>query len=139
MASPLISTQFSHMRHWSFVYLVHIGLLVITVTMQTITFKFQSQEGVYCFVPNSSMVVCAYDSPKLARLRSGCPRRRRSRFLCWSVTSGYSGCARYILWPCSPLYTLASRCLSEVCAHACLSSLDVMLMRPFRLDCDICY
>ncbi|EIW55071.1 MFS general substrate transporter [Trametes versicolor FP-101664 SS1] len=45
MASPLISTQFSHMRHWSFVYLVHIGLLVITVTMQTITFKFQSQEA----------------------------------------------------------------------------------------------
>lgn len=45
MASPLISTQFSHMKHWSFVYLVHIGLLVITVTMQAITFKFQSQEG----------------------------------------------------------------------------------------------
>ncbi len=45
MASPLISTQFSHMQHWSFVYLVHIGLLLITVTMQAITFTFQSQEG----------------------------------------------------------------------------------------------
>ncbi|KAI0642731.1 MFS general substrate transporter [Trametes meyenii] len=46
MASPLISTQFARLPHWSFVYLVHIGLLVITTIMQILAFRFKSLE--YC-------------------------------------------------------------------------------------------
>ncbi|KAH9899244.1 MFS general substrate transporter [Cubamyces lactineus] len=44
MASPLVSTQFALLPHWSFVYLIHLGLLIITVIMQVLTFRFQSQE-----------------------------------------------------------------------------------------------
>ncbi|KAI0631195.1 MFS general substrate transporter [Trametes polyzona] len=44
MASPLVSTQFARFPHWSFVYIVHIGLLAVTVVMQAVTFKFKSQE-----------------------------------------------------------------------------------------------
>ncbi|KAI0654405.1 MFS general substrate transporter [Cubamyces menziesii] len=44
MASPLVSTQFALLPHWSFVYLIHLGLLIITAIMQVITFKFQNQE-----------------------------------------------------------------------------------------------
>lgn len=93
MASPLISTQFSHMRHWSFVYLVHIGLLVITVTMQAITFKFQSQEGACHTILHPKLVVCAHRSVQRAQSISGCPHQRKSQTRCWSVTSGYSACA----------------------------------------------
>ncbi|KAI0828623.1 MFS general substrate transporter [Trametes gibbosa] len=45
MTSPLVSTQFAHQRHWSFIYLTHIGLLAITVTLQAITFKFKAIEA----------------------------------------------------------------------------------------------
>ncbi|KAH9852214.1 MFS general substrate transporter [Lenzites betulinus] len=45
MTSPLVSTQLAQQKHWSFVYLSHIGLLVITVTMQIITFRFRSMEA----------------------------------------------------------------------------------------------
>ncbi|KAI0356000.1 MFS general substrate transporter [Trametes cingulata] len=44
MGSPLISTQFARLPRWSFVYLVHVGLLVITVVMQIVTFRFRCLE-----------------------------------------------------------------------------------------------
>ncbi|KAI0763037.1 MFS general substrate transporter [Trametes elegans] len=44
MASPLVSTQFASATHWSYVYLIHIGILVVTATMQILAFRGQSQE-----------------------------------------------------------------------------------------------
>ncbi|KAI0763036.1 MFS general substrate transporter [Trametes elegans] len=44
MASPLVSTQFSRAKHWSRVYLIHIGILAMTAVVQIVAFRFKSQE-----------------------------------------------------------------------------------------------
>ena len=45
MASPLVSTQFANLRHWSFVYLTHLGISVFNALLQIGVFRFRSQEG----------------------------------------------------------------------------------------------
>lgn len=45
MCAPLVSTQFARLPHWSFVYLVHIGLAVLNAVVQLATFRLKSQNG----------------------------------------------------------------------------------------------
>ncbi|KAH9852219.1 MFS general substrate transporter [Lenzites betulinus] len=44
MSAPLVSTQFSRLHRWSFVYLVHIGLTLINALLEILVFRFKSQE-----------------------------------------------------------------------------------------------
>ena len=43
--APLVSTQFAQLRRWSFGYLVHIGLALMSAMFQAFAFKFKSQDG----------------------------------------------------------------------------------------------
>ncbi|KAI0754413.1 MFS general substrate transporter [Daedaleopsis nitida] len=43
MCAPLVSTQFARLPHWSFVYIVHIGLAVLNAVVQLATFRLKSQ------------------------------------------------------------------------------------------------
>ena len=45
MCSPLVTTQFTRMPHWSFVYLVTIVLISMTAVLQLLVFKLRPQEG----------------------------------------------------------------------------------------------
>ncbi|KAJ7353451.1 major facilitator superfamily domain-containing protein [Mycena albidolilacea] len=42
LTSPLIATQFSQTRHWSFHYLVSLGLAISNVVILTLTFRFRT-------------------------------------------------------------------------------------------------
>ncbi|KAJ6545331.1 major facilitator superfamily domain-containing protein [Mycena capillaripes] len=44
LSSPLVATQFAQMHHWSFHYLVSLGLAVSNVIILTSTFRFRSQD-----------------------------------------------------------------------------------------------
>ncbi len=44
-ASPLVATQFSTMEHWSFHYLVSLGLALINTAMLGFTFKWRDLDG----------------------------------------------------------------------------------------------
>ena len=46
--APLVSTQFAQLRRWSFGYLVHIGLALMSAMFQAFAFKFKSQDGMSC-------------------------------------------------------------------------------------------
>ncbi|PIL22933.1 MFS general substrate transporter [Ganoderma sinense ZZ0214-1] len=43
--APLVSTQFAQLPCWSFGYLVHIGLALMSAVFQAFAFKFKSQDG----------------------------------------------------------------------------------------------
>ncbi|KAI9065306.1 MFS general substrate transporter [Trametes sanguinea] len=43
MVSPLVSTQFAQISRWSFVYLVHVGLVLLTLVTQVLAFRLQGQ------------------------------------------------------------------------------------------------
>ena len=43
--SPLISTQFSEQRHWSFHYLTSLGVAMINLIAQCTVLRFRTQEG----------------------------------------------------------------------------------------------
>lgn len=43
--SPLISTQFSEQRHWSFHYLTSLGVAMINLVAQCAVLRFRTQEG----------------------------------------------------------------------------------------------
>ncbi|RPD61364.1 MFS general substrate transporter [Lentinus tigrinus ALCF2SS1-6] len=43
MCAPLVSTQFARLPRWSFVYLVHIGLVTLSAVSQMLTFRFRRQ------------------------------------------------------------------------------------------------
>lgn len=45
MCAPLVSTQFARLQRWSFVYLVHIGIMFTNAVFETPAFRFRSQEG----------------------------------------------------------------------------------------------
>ncbi|KAK7012688.1 major facilitator superfamily domain-containing protein [Favolaschia claudopus] len=45
LSSPLVATQFSQMRHWSFHYLISLGLALSNVVILCLTFRFRSQNG----------------------------------------------------------------------------------------------
>ncbi|KAJ7108526.1 major facilitator superfamily domain-containing protein [Mycena epipterygia] len=44
LSSPLVATQFSQMQHWSFHYLVSLGLAILNVIVLTLVFRFRSQD-----------------------------------------------------------------------------------------------
>ncbi|KAF9787908.1 MFS general substrate transporter [Thelephora terrestris] len=43
-SAPLVSTQFSTMRHWSFHYLSSMGIAVTSAVLAVVVFRFQTQE-----------------------------------------------------------------------------------------------
>lgn len=45
MASPLIATQFSHIHHWSFHFLVSLGIAISNTIVLCVVFRFKSQDG----------------------------------------------------------------------------------------------
>ncbi|KAJ6470121.1 MFS general substrate transporter [Mycena vitilis] len=44
LSAPLAATQFSQLPHWSFHYLVSLGLALLNVVILTLTFRFRSQD-----------------------------------------------------------------------------------------------
>ncbi|KAF8877286.1 MFS general substrate transporter [Infundibulicybe gibba] len=44
LASPLVATQFAQRRHWSFHYLVSLGLAVSNAALLSVVFKFKTQD-----------------------------------------------------------------------------------------------
>ncbi|KAF9074976.1 major facilitator superfamily domain-containing protein [Rhodocollybia butyracea] len=44
LVSPLVATQFSVMRHWSFHYLVALGIVTVNAVMTSAIFRLQSQQ-----------------------------------------------------------------------------------------------
>ncbi|TFK82924.1 MFS general substrate transporter [Polyporus arcularius HHB13444] len=46
MCAPLVSTQFARLPRWSFVYLVHIGLVTLNAISQMVTFRFRRQDDI---------------------------------------------------------------------------------------------
>ncbi|KAJ7079361.1 major facilitator superfamily domain-containing protein [Mycena crocata] len=44
LSSPLVATQFAQMQHWSFHYLVSLGIAVLNVTILILTFRFRTQD-----------------------------------------------------------------------------------------------
>lgn len=55
MCAPLVSTQFACLQRWSFVYLVHIGIMFTNAVFETPAFRFRSQEGKFLDVIISCM------------------------------------------------------------------------------------
>ena len=45
MCAPLVSTQFARLPRWSFVYLVHVGLILVNAVVAIIVFRFKNQDG----------------------------------------------------------------------------------------------
>jgi fucose permease len=45
MCSPLVSTQFSHMEHWSFHYLVSLGVALSNTVVLIAVFRLKTQDG----------------------------------------------------------------------------------------------
>ncbi|KIM86804.1 hypothetical protein PILCRDRAFT_64900 [Piloderma croceum F 1598] len=46
-AAPLVATQFSHSRRWSFFYLISLGIAITNVTALITVFRFKTQDEVY--------------------------------------------------------------------------------------------
>ncbi|KAJ7666160.1 MFS general substrate transporter [Mycena polygramma] len=44
LSAPLVATQFAQLPHWSFHYLVSLGLALMNVVILTMTFRFRSQD-----------------------------------------------------------------------------------------------
>ncbi|KAJ7512743.1 major facilitator superfamily domain-containing protein [Mycena galericulata] len=42
LSSPLVATQFAQMRHWSFHYLISLGLAITNTVVLTLTFRFRT-------------------------------------------------------------------------------------------------
>ena len=57
--APLVSTQFAQLRRWSFGYLVHIGLALMSAMFEAFAFKFKTQDGmlrsIYSHRPTQSL------------------------------------------------------------------------------------
>ena len=45
LASPLVATQFAQLRHWSFHYLVSLGIALSNTAILAIVFRFKTQDG----------------------------------------------------------------------------------------------
>src|SRR6266550_3301361 len=45
LCAPLVSTQFSHLRHWSFHYLVSVGIAISNMAILATVFGFRTQDG----------------------------------------------------------------------------------------------
>lgn len=45
LSSPLVATQFSQLEHWSFHYLVSLGIALSNVVVLWFVFRFKSQNG----------------------------------------------------------------------------------------------
>ncbi|TBU31097.1 MFS general substrate transporter [Dichomitus squalens] len=45
LSSPLVATQFSQLRYWSFHYLVSLGLAIVNVAVLSFVFKFRTQDA----------------------------------------------------------------------------------------------
>lgn len=50
VCSPLIATQFAQLSHWSFHYLVLLGIAISNVLVLAAVFRFKDQEGAYMHV-----------------------------------------------------------------------------------------
>lgn len=49
LCAPLVSTQFAQLRHWSFHYLVSLGLSVVNTVLLMSVFRLRRQEGILSF------------------------------------------------------------------------------------------
>jgi hypothetical protein len=45
LCAPLVSTQFSHLRHWSFHYFVSLGIAISNMIILATVFGFRTQDG----------------------------------------------------------------------------------------------
>lgn len=45
LASPLVATQFYHMRHWSFHFLVSLGIAISNTIVLSAVFRLKTQDG----------------------------------------------------------------------------------------------
>jgi hypothetical protein len=45
LAAPLVATQFSQLQHWSFHYLVSLGLAISNTVILTLVFRMKTQDG----------------------------------------------------------------------------------------------
>jgi hypothetical protein len=50
-ASPLVSTQFAQIKHWSFHYLVSLGLTLVDIISLFLIFRGKTQDGVFFWDP----------------------------------------------------------------------------------------
>lgn len=48
-SAPLVSTQFSEMRHWSYHYIISAGMAVSNIFLLIATFRFKRQDGIIAF------------------------------------------------------------------------------------------
>lgn len=55
LVSPLVATQFSVMRHWSFHYLVALGIVTVNAVMTSAIFRLQSQQGTFVLNRNGTL------------------------------------------------------------------------------------
>lgn len=44
--APLVATQFSHLRHWSFHYLISLGIALSNAAVLTAVFHLKTQDGI---------------------------------------------------------------------------------------------
>ena len=45
LSAPLVSTQFSHLRHWSFHYFVSLAIAILNAAILCMVFRFKTQDG----------------------------------------------------------------------------------------------
>ena len=45
LCAPLVSTQFSHLPHWSYHYLVSVGIAISNMAILAAVFGFRTQDG----------------------------------------------------------------------------------------------
>lgn len=45
MSAPLMATQFAQLRHWSYFYLISMGLAMCTFTLSLFVFRLKRMEG----------------------------------------------------------------------------------------------
>ena len=45
LSAPLVATQFSYLRHWSFHYLVSLAIAILNVVILFIVFGLKTQDG----------------------------------------------------------------------------------------------
>ena len=65
LCAPLVATQFAQARHWSFHYLVSLGIAVSNTIMLIAVFRFKTQDGkshtLYIDTDNESISECLTD------------------------------------------------------------------------------
>jgi len=51
LSSPFAATQFAQMRHWSFHYLISLGIGVLNLVSLSVVFGFKTKDGESSYLP----------------------------------------------------------------------------------------